>query len=340
MTGGRIPVRRARAAPADRLPDRRHRRVEFVIGVDPHPQTHTASALDRNGEVSGTIEVENTEEGLEVLGEWAERFPERRWAIEGATNPFVAPWVAKLLADGEEVTNVAPSLTSQYRSRRGAKKNDAVDAQNVARALLANPRLPAHLPHPGQRRLQVLSRTRARLSRQLKANRMAMAELPEDSEERAILEGVAGFLAEKVKRLGEMLAEAVAEVMPEVMEIRGVGPVLGATILAEVGDVGRFADADCFVSYCGGPVERSSGKSARVRVNPGGNRTMNWVVHMIAQVRLRTDGGRSRALVERKVREGKTLRAALRVLKTYVARELYRTLEAIRGRREGGLAVT
>ena len=56
---------------------------------------------------------------------------------------------------------------------------------------------------------------------------------------------------------------------------------------------------------------------------------MNYVLHMIAQVRLRTDGGRSRALVERKQREGKTLRAALRVLKTYIARELYRRLKAM-----------
>jgi transposase len=104
--------------------------------------------------------------------------------------------------------------------------------------------------------------------------------------------------------------------------------VLGATILAEVGEVSRFASVDKFASYCGGPIERSSGKKSRASVNSGGNRTMNYVVHMIAQVRLRTDE-RSKALVERKQREGKTLRAALRVLKTYIARELYRRLRAM-----------
>jgi len=138
--------------------------------------------------------------------------------------------------------------------------------------------------------------------------------------------------------LGALVGELVKEVMPEVLEIRGVGPVLGATILAEVGDVGRFAGADKFASYRGGPVDRSSGKSSGVRVvNPGGNRRMNYVLHMIAQVRLRTDGGRSRALVERKRREGKTLRAAfLRVSKTYIAREPYVTLKAIERSREPG----
>lgn len=313
---------------------------EFVIGVDPHPTTHTASALDENGKVVDTLRVENTEEGLTALLGRSDRFPGRRWAVEGASNPFVSAWVASLLAAGEEVANVPPSLTSQYRSRRSAKKNDAVDAQNVARALLANPELMlGRAPCPEQRRLQVFSRTRGRLATQLKANRMALKELPEGSPERAAVEEVAGCLAEQVGRLGALLGEVVKEVMPEVLEIRGVGPVLGATILAEVGDVSRFASPDKFAGYCGGPVDRSSGKSSRVRVNPGGNRTMNYVLHMIAQVRLRTDE-RSRALVERKMREGKTLRAALRVLKTYIARELYRTLKTIRRARDPDLAAT
>ena len=107
--------------------------MRFVIGVDPHPESHTAAALDENGRVAGTLRVENTEEGFAALLAWAERFPERRWAVEGATNPFVAPWVSGLLDAGELLVSVAPSLTSQYRSRRSAKKNDGVDAQNAAR---------------------------------------------------------------------------------------------------------------------------------------------------------------------------------------------------------------
>jgi hypothetical protein len=63
---------------------------------------------------------------------------------------------------------------------------------------------------------------------------------------------------------------------------------------------------------------------------------MNYVVHMIAQVRLRLDED-SRALVERKQREGKTLRAALRVLKTYIARELYSKLKSMQRSRDSPL---
>ncbi len=313
--------------------------MRTIIGVDPHPDSHTLSALDPNGRVLGSLTVRNAPAGFEELLGFARRFPERRWAIEGASNPFVRPWAEELVGAGEEVVSVPPSLTSRYRGRTGRKKNDLVDAQNAARALLADPGLAPYAPSPERRRLQQLSRTRRRLAGQLKANRMALEDLPEGSAEREVLRQTIRCLSEGAARLHELMAEIVKETMPEILSIRGVGPLLGAHLLAEVGDVSRFADADRFASYCGGPVERSSGRNARASVNPGGNRTLNWVVHMIAQVRLRTDGGRSRALVERKMAEGKTLRAALRVLKTYIARELYRTLRAIQeGRWSGPLA--
>lgn len=303
--------------------------MKFVIGVDPHPDTHTAAALDVNGKVVQTLRVENTDEGFEELRKFAGGYEERRWAVEGASNPFISPWVAQLIAESEKVTNIHPSLTSQYRARRSPKKNDEVDAANAARALLANPGLPEHTQCAQQRRLQVLSRNRRRLATELKANRMALGDIPEDyPRERQILQQTVEHLCQQLKQLESLMGELVKESTPEILELRGVGPVLGATILAEVGAVKRFESVDKFASYCGGPTERCSGKNSRVSVNPAGNRTMNYVVHMIAQVRLRTDE-RSRALVERKHREGKTLREALRVLKTYIARELYRKLRSI-----------
>lgn len=303
----------------------------FVIGVDPHPGTHTASVFDQNGRVWDTKRVKNTQEGLRELRGWADGFQGRGvWAIEGTSNPFVCSWASELLEAGEEVVNVPPSLTSQYRARRSRKKNDSVDAQNAARALLANPELPPYAPPPRQRCLQVLSRTRSRLAVQLKANRMALKDMPEEFlEERDVLKELVECLSEQLKRLEALMGRILKSSAPEILQIRGVGAVLGAMILAEVGEVSRFASVEKFASYCGGPTDRSSGKNSRASVNSGGNRTMNYVVHMIVQVRLRTDGGRSRALVDRKQREGKTLRAALRVLKTYIARELYRRLKTM-----------
>ena len=312
----------------------------IIIGLDPHPATHTAAALDAaTGRVLATSRFPNTEEGNEDLRLWALEFPERHWAVEGAGNPFVAALVAELLAGQERLTNIPPNLTSQYRKRRSYKKNDEVDAINAAKALLANfEELPAYAPHPEGRRLQVLTRTRARLAQELKANRMAYKDLASEGseEERLILADLVAFLSEQIRRLERLLGELLKRIRPELLLVGGVGVVLGATIVAEVGTIERFEKESGFASYCGAaPVERSSGKSGgRVCVNPQGNRRMNYVLHMIAQVRLRTDGGRSKALVERKQGEGKTKRAALRVLKTYIARELYRTLRAIEKGRE------
>ena len=72
-------------------------------------------------------------------------------------------------------------------------------------------------------------------------------------------------------------------------------------------------------------MPRESGASKHVRVNRGGNRRLNWAMHIIARTRLRIDET-SKALVARKEQEGKTHREAIRILKTYVARQLYRVM--------------
>src|SRR5438270_12735496 len=109
------------------------RRLMITLGMDPHPGSHTVAALDSNGSLVGSIKVLNTSAGLEQLHQFASQFAPRRWAIEGAGNRFVTQFVNELLTRKETVYAIAPSLTSQYRCRRGRKKNDQVDAANVAR---------------------------------------------------------------------------------------------------------------------------------------------------------------------------------------------------------------
>ena len=114
----------------------------ITLGLDPHPGSHTVVALDESGVSLGHLTVANTEEGLTRLHEFSVQFAARRWAVEGAGNHFISIFVGQLLSRGESVFSISPSLTSQYRARRGRKKNDIIDAGNVARALLANPQLP------------------------------------------------------------------------------------------------------------------------------------------------------------------------------------------------------
>jgi hypothetical protein len=100
----------------------------ITLGMDPHPGSHTVAALDSNGSLVGSIKVPNTSAGLEQLHQFGGQFASRRWAIEGAGNRFVAQFVNELLAKGETIYAIAPSLTSQYRCRRGTKKDDQVGA--------------------------------------------------------------------------------------------------------------------------------------------------------------------------------------------------------------------
>jgi hypothetical protein len=136
----------------------------ITLGRDPHPGSHTVAALDSNDSLVGSSKVLNTSAGLEQLHPCASPFAARRWAIEGAGNRFVAQFVKELLAKGELIYPLAPSLTSQSRCRLGRKKNDQGDAANVARALLANPQLPRFQDSDRQRELPELSRAQRRLS--------------------------------------------------------------------------------------------------------------------------------------------------------------------------------
>jgi transposase len=271
--------------------------------------------------------VVNTAEGIAQLQHFASQFSLRRWAIEGAGNHFITGFVKQLLETGEAVHSICPNLTSQYRSRRGRKKNDVVDAVNVARALLANPELPALQNLDSQRELQELSRAQRRLSEQLKSNRGALKELTDNSPVREIVGNVIRTLITQLKELQRQIRSVVCRVMPHLLDLPGVGAIMAGTLLAETGDPQRFASPDHFASYCGAaPVERGSGQNTRMQINPGGNRRLNWALHVIAIVRLRVDGGRSKSFVERLTSNGKSQRAALRSLKTYIAREIFKTM--------------
>ncbi len=298
---------------------------EVTIGVDPHPGSHTGCALDVEGRELGRTTVANDDEGVKQLHRWGRAFPCRRWAIEGAGNHFAAALVARLLAVREEVYSIPPAMTSQYRRRRGRAKDDVIDAANVARALLANPELARYQPAEYETRLKTLSRSYHRLSEQLKANRMALASVQGSPTHRAMATVIAA-LKDAVKTIKQEMEAAVRAAAPEMLELCGVGPVVAATVLAEVGRIGRFPTRDRFAAYTGcAPLRWESGAHHTLRVNTGGNRTLNWAIHIVVINRLRIDP-RSQTYRDRKLTEGKTQREVLRALKTYVARELYHTL--------------
>lgn len=297
----------------------------ITIGVDPHPKTHTACALDNNGLIHATITISSDQAGAERLLEWAEQFSSRRWAIEGAGNKFVSPLIEALAQQDEAVFNIPPAMTAQYRSVRGRKKTDEIDATNAARALLANPQMSRYQRCAQQRELQELTRAYRRVSDQLKAQRMTLRQCGSATVKEALQRVIMALEASQAQ-LRRSLQQLLQKRHPELLAVRGVGVIVAAVIIAEVGSVARFGGRDQFVSFGGlAPIQRLSGCGGGVRVNAGGNRRLNWAVHMMVKSRLGVDE-RSRAYVERKLGEGKTRREAIRCLKTLAAREIYGVL--------------
>jgi transposase len=146
----------------------------------------------------------------------------------------------------------------------------------------------------------------------------------------------------KIKKATAELKVMVLARGSRLMDLRGVGPVVAARVLADVGDVARFADRNRFASWTGtAPLDASSGEQNRHRLSRAGNRRMNHMIHIAAvtQLRLNTEG---RAYYRRKRSEGKKPMEAMRCLKRRISDAIYRQLvadAAAAGRRGPGRAL-
>ena len=132
----------------------------------------------------------------------------------------------------------------------------------------------------------------------------------------------------KIKKSTAELKAIVIARGSRLMDIHGVGPVVAARVLADVGDIARFADRNKFASWTGtAPLDASSGEQNRHRLSRAGNRRMNHMIHIAAvtQIRLDTDG---RAYYRRKRADGKKPMEAMRCLKRRISDAIFRQLVA------------
>ena len=118
-----------------------------------------------------------------------------------------------------------------------------------------------------------------------------------------------------------------AAINPGLLAARGVGPEVAATLLVTAGDnPKRMGSEAAFAALCGAsPVEASSGKVTRHRLNSGGDGQANNALWRIVLVRTSSDA-RTQAYVARRTLEGKSKKEIIRFLKRHVAREMFRLL--------------
>jgi len=127
----------------------------------------------------------------------------------------------------------------------------------------------------------------------------------------------------------KLLQAIVDEIAPGLTDRRGLGPVTAAQAIVSFSHPRRCRNNAAFAALAGtSPLEASSGRTVRHRLNRGDDRALNSTIHAIAMVRMRTCS-KTQTYVARRTAEGKTSREIRGCLKRYIARQLYRTLTAV-----------
>ncbi len=335
----------------------------ITIGVDAHTRTHTAAAIDRQTAIERhDITVPAIAAGHRQLLAWGKsQDPDRVWAIEDCRR-LSGALERVLLEAGEIVVRVPPKMMATTRKQqRTFSKSDAIDSLAVARAAIREPNLPrATLPGPEheirlaidhrddligectrhQRRLRWYLHEIDPELRPAPATLKITANLNQLERKLAKLEPsrVIQISRELIHRIKELvrrgkelrleLSRLVRRRCPALLSIPGCGVLMAARILAEVNDVHRFPSERHLATYCGAaPLDASSGRQQRHRLNRTGNRRLNMALHMIAITQIRTHQP-ARDYIQRRRAEGKTTREALRTLKRHLVRRIYNTLLA------------
>jgi transposase len=336
--------------------------TEVILGVDTHLDVHVAVALHHLGRHLGEESVPTTAKGYESLVRWAEGLGTVRCAGVEGTSSYGAGLARYLRTAAIPVTEVErPKRRHLYRSG----KTDSRDAESAARAVLAGETAGEPKSAEGRvemiralrtaRRSAMKARTQAanqlqglrvtapeKLRHRLRAlstkelvgvaARFRLGDDPNDvsAATKFALRSVARryeVLSEEIAQLDAQLDRLVGQVAPELVSLAGIGTDHAATLLIVAGDnPKRLRSEASFASLCGvSPVEASSGKVVRHRLNRGGNREANRALYMICLARMRRDR-RTQEYVARRTAEGKSKREIIRCLKRYVAREAYRVL--------------
>ncbi len=120
----------------------------------------------------------------------------------------------------------------------------------------------------------------------------------------------------------------VAQLAQPLLDEQGIGPISAAQALISWSHHGRLRNDAAFARLAAAaPIPASSGQTVRYRLDPGGDRQLNRALHTIIISR-RKNHPATIAYIERKTREGKTDREAIRCLKRHLARRLFRLLES------------
>jgi transposase len=266
------------------------------------------------GELRGEQTVQVGQRGFDALLRWARGLDrERVWVLEdcrhvsGSLERF-------LIGRGERVLRIATHLSAT--ARRSSRQRVALNGtlQWHLHDLWPELQLPGSSLFYGR----WAPRVARRLARAEQTMRVRIAR----DELRRIRE-----LSQAIKALEREIAALVTEIAPQLLSEPGFGPLTAAKLVGEIAGAHRFATAAKLARAAGvAPIPASSGNTRRQRLDQGGNRQINAALHRVIVTRARCHP-ETRDYIARRQAEGKTTREAIRCLKRYLARHVWRLLQ-------------
>ncbi len=335
--------------------------MQIVAGVDCHQDTHSVVFLNAVGQLIKELTIETSLEEYQRALRAAAELGDVRWGLE-STGCYGSAFAKMLLDTGAVVYEVPGAFTKRHRKRASRTgKSDVIDAKVIAEAVLREAeRLPRFAWSPEREAIRLRYDQRDRLVRERTkqicrlrnaALRLDIRSLPNDlAATKALAEiGTAAqrlqgrdvavdalvddvlFAIEditrttqRIKNIEAMLRPLLRRIAPELLAMHGVSTIIAAGLVGHAGDISNTRDAAAFAMRCGvAPVSWSSGRNSSVRVNVGGNRQLNRLLHVIALSQIRSTDHPGRVYYDRKRHEGKTHRGAMRSLKRQLCTVTY-----------------
>jgi transposase len=338
--------------------------VDHVVGVDTHRDEHVlAVVVAPSGAVVAQRSVRASARGYARALRFVEQHTDSRrvWAVEGVGH-YGAGLARYLSGRGETVLEIGRGPRDEKRLHG---KDDRLDAIRAARTALASQTLT--LPRAGERRealrLLLLARRSAvdvrrealvqlrsvivtcpdhlreqlrrlptrRLVVRCSRFRRSSAGAPDELASRLVLRSLARRVEAATAEAAELEREIHAHVRalaPRLLDEPGIGPIVAAQLIVTWSHHGRLRSEAAFARLAGvAPIPASSGQTIRHRLSRGGDRQLNCALHTVVLHRPQHDQA-TKDYIARRVAEGKTTHDAVRSLKRYLARHLYRVLDS------------
>jgi len=348
------------------MDDPQHTLELVTFGVDTHAEQHVAAALDERGRLLGTCSIPTTTAGFAELLRWTGQYGElEKVGMEGTGSygAGLARWLcARSITvievdrpdrrtrrrrgksdsvDAEAAARAVLAGTATAQPKAGDGPMEMVRTLRVARQSALKARTQAAnelhalvVTAPEAIRAQLRQLRLTQLVKSAAAFRLSKHQLTTPTAATKLtLKSIAmryQHLSAEIDALDTHLDQLVAEAAPALVAIKGVGTDIASTLMTIAGDnPERLASEGAFAHLVGvAPIEASSGKITRYRLNRGGDRQGNRALYLLAVGRMGWDPA-TRAYVERRTAEGRTKPEIIRCLKRYIARELYPVLVAM-----------